>query len=55
MSNIAYYCLHKFNMRPSEFISLTRQERAFIIAAIDIKIKNDLKENKKLKSNRNRR
>ena len=31
---VAYYCLLKFHMTPSEFLEKPRRERAFIIAAI---------------------
>lgn len=37
-------------MRPSEFISMDSQEKAFIIACIDLKIKADEERVKKLKS-----
>ncbi len=37
-------------MKPSEFANLSRKEKAFIIAAINIKIKEDEKIKSKLKS-----
>jgi hypothetical protein len=40
-SNYAYYCLHKFHWPPSRFLSMDREEQAFIAAAIDIKNKDD--------------
>lgn len=40
-------------MLPSEFLSLDRYERAFIIAAIDIKVEKEKKEAEKLKSQTN--
>lgn len=48
-ANIAYYCLHKFNMLPSQFLALDRQERAFIVAAIEIKVEEDKKREKQIK------
>lgn len=35
-------------MLPSEFIKLDKQEKAFVIAAIQIKIENDKKKEKEL-------
>ena len=35
-ANLAYYCLHKFQMRPSEFLGLDPFEKAFLIAAIQV-------------------
>ncbi len=40
-ANIAYYCLHKW---PHEFLELPRNERAVVIAAVQMKLKNDRKE-----------
>lgn len=37
----AYYCLHEFHLLPTQYINLSENERAFIIAAIDIKIKQE--------------
>lgn len=37
-------------MLPSQFLSLDRYERAFIIASIDIKIEKEKKEAEKIKS-----
>lgn len=51
-ANIAYYCLHKFHKWPHEFLGLDRYERAFIIAAVEVKIENDKKEAKKAKVSR---
>ena len=49
-ANIAYYCFHKLHMLPSQLMSLPENEQAFIVAAIDIKVKHDKKEAQKLKS-----
>jgi hypothetical protein len=37
-------------MLPSQFINLTKEEKAFIIAAIQIKAENEKKEAKKMKA-----
>lgn len=34
---MAYYCLHVLHWKPSDFLSLTRQEKAFIAAAAVIR------------------
>ncbi len=36
-------------MLPSQFLALDRQERAFIVAAIEIKIEEDKKREKQIK------
>jgi len=41
--------LHKLHLLPSQFLALPQKERAFIIAAIQVKMENDKKENKRLK------
>ena len=33
---MAYYCLHRFQMTPSEVLKLDRFEKAFFIAAIQV-------------------
>ncbi|MBN1042512.1 hypothetical protein DVW07_10625 [Clostridium botulinum] len=40
-SNYAFYCLHKLKILPTQFVNMSRQEKAFVIAAIDIKVAND--------------
>lgn len=42
----AYYCLHKFEKWPHEFISLPRKEKAFVMAAIDLRIEAEKKAKK---------
>ncbi|RKW57739.1 MAG: hypothetical protein D8H95_02355 [Lachnospiraceae bacterium] len=49
-ANYAYYCLHKFHWKPTEFIEMSEEEMAFVIAAIDIKAQNDKKHADELKS-----
>lgn len=49
-SNYAYYCLHKLKILPSQFINMSKPEKAFIIASIDFKIEKDKKELIKIKN-----
>ncbi|WP_166432604.1 hypothetical protein [Lacrimispora amygdalina] len=49
-ANIAYYCLHKLHKWPHGFLSLDRYEKAFIIAAVNLKLENDKKQAQKAKS-----
>lgn len=51
-ANIAYYCLHKLHKWPHEFLELSRYERAFVIAAVRIKLDNEKKEAKRVKRKR---
>lgn len=37
----AYYALHKLRIRPSEWINMDENEKAFIIAAINEKAKEE--------------
>ena len=43
-ANYAYYALHKFHWLPSVFLGLDPYERAFVIAAIDVRVENEKKE-----------
>lgn len=54
-ANYAYYCLHQLNMLPSVYLSLSRQERAFIVAAIDIKTEHEKAEKKKIENRKHSR
>lgn len=54
-ANIAYYCLHKFHKWPHEFLALSREEKAYVIAAIRIKMEHDEKEAKRMKRGQGRR
>lgn len=38
-ANASYYCLHRFHWLPSKFLSLPPEERAFILAAIQLRVK----------------
>ena len=44
----AYYCLHKFHWTPSFFMSLDRQERAFVIASINARTEKEEEESEKI-------
>jgi len=46
---VAYYCLHKLRKWPSEFDNLPKYEKAFVIAAVQIKIEADKKSEKEAK------
>lgn len=52
MANYAYYCLHKFRITPRQFDEMDKYEKAFIIASIDIRLKNEKEEMKKAKRKR---
>lgn len=47
-SAVAYYALHKFHWTPSQVCELSRQELAFVYAAIEKKQENDKEQEKKL-------
>ena len=53
-ANIAYYCLHKFHRWPHEFLYLEVQERAYVVAAVQIKLEKNKKEAQKAKKGRKR-
>lgn len=44
------YCLNKFHWKPSDFVNLPRKEKAFVIACIEERIKQEKKEHDKMKS-----
>ncbi len=48
-SNYAYYVLHKFHILPSAFLALSREEQAFVMAAIDVRLEREKEEQKKIK------
>ena len=52
MANYAYYCLHKFRITPRQFDEMDKYEKGFIIASIDIRLKNEKEEMKKAKRKR---
>lgn len=47
-ANCAYYALHKFHKWPHEYLALSRQEKAFVIAAIQVKTESEDKKEKEL-------
>ncbi len=47
MAGYAHYCLHKLNILPSVFLALSRKERNFIIASIQIKTEKEKEEYEK--------
>lgn len=51
----ALYCLHKFHWEPSKFMNLPRREKAFIIACIDERIKQEKAEQAKVRAEENTR
>ena len=40
--------MHKLHILPSQFLAMEEAEKAFVIAAIDIKAENDKKKEKEL-------
>ncbi|EGT3690184.1 hypothetical protein ERM67_17410 [Clostridioides difficile] len=46
-ASVAHYCLHKFKWKPHEYTDLPDYERAFVAASIDIKVEEEIKEEKK--------
>lgn len=51
-ANVAYYCLLKLHKWPHEFLVLDRYEKAFVIAAVELKLENDKKEAQRAKRKR---
>lgn len=51
-ANIAYYCLHKLHKWPHEYLDLDVQEKAYVVAAVQMKVERDRKEAKKAKMKR---
>lgn len=50
MATAAHAALHKFNILPSEFLKLSREDKAFIIASINIAAEKEAEEMRKMKS-----
>lgn len=48
---MAYYCLHKLKKWPSEYDSLPKYEKAFVIAAVSKKLEADKKAEDEAKRN----
>ena len=49
MANYAYYALHKLRIRPREFEEMDNYEKAFIIAAINVKCDAEAEKQKEIK------
>ena len=47
MANIAYYALHKLHIRPSEWLDMEEEEKAFIIASVENRVKKEKEEKEK--------
>lgn len=45
----SHYALHRFNMRPREFLEMDRKEKAFVIASIKVQIEKEKRETDKIK------
>ncbi len=45
----AYYALLKLHIRPSVFLNMEREEKAFVTAAIKVKMENDKKQEQEAK------
>lgn len=51
----AMYCLNKFHWEPSRFVNLPQKEKAFVIACIDERLKQEKAEQSRMKSHRVRK
>lgn len=49
MASCAHYCLHELHIRPADFLKMDMQERAFIMASIEVQIKEEKRRAKKAK------
>ncbi|PAE20499.1 hypothetical protein CHH80_10830 [Bacillus sp. 7504-2] len=47
-ANVAHYCLHKLKKWPSEYLSLPKEEKAFVIASVQVKIDAEKKQQKEM-------
>ena len=54
-ANFAYYALLKLHILPSVFLDMAEEDKAFTVAAIQVKTENDRKNEKKLKQVKARR
>ena len=52
--NQYHYCLHELHLTPSAFYALPRRERAFIIAAIDVRVEAEKKKQKEIERKQRR-
>ena len=51
-ANYAHYALQKLHILPSTYVGLDPYEKAFVIASIDLRIENEKKQAKAVKSKR---
>lgn len=51
---MAYYCLHELHLTPSQLFALDRRERAFIIAAIEVRVEQEKKKQKEMERKQRR-
>lgn len=49
-ANFAHFCLQKFGWEPSKFLDLSVQERAFVIASIEVRCEVEKKKEAELKA-----
>ena len=35
-ANMAYFCLHEFKLLPTQYLRMSRAERAFVCAAVEV-------------------
>lgn len=54
-ANLAYYCLHKFHWKPTILLSMTREEKAFILASIQVRSDAEKEQEKKMKAKKPRK
>lgn len=54
-ANFAHFCLQKFGWEPSKFLDLPIQERAFVIASIQVRGEAEKKKEAELKAKAARR
>lgn len=52
---MAYYCLHKFHWKPTILLSMSREEKAFVMAAIQIRGEAEKEQQKKMKAKKPRK
>ena len=52
---IAHFCLQKLHLLPSQFLTLPRKERAFIIASIRYRTEREAEEQRRLKAQARRK
>ena len=52
---LGYYCLHKLHWRPTVLLTMSREEKAFILAAVQIKADEEKKQEKKMNTKRPRK